>query len=81
MPADAAVSAGVVLAPGGMMATGWLWLDPMGISLVIACSVTATEIVAWLDAVSGFWSRETRWRRGCCSTRAFRRPTTSTSGL
>src|SRR3546814_18265782 len=67
MPAGAAVSAGVVLAPGGMMATGWLWLDPMGISLVIACSVTATEIVAWLDAVSGR-SEERRVGKECVST-------------
>lgn len=35
MTADAAVSAGVVVAGIGMIATGWLWLDPLA-SLVIA---------------------------------------------
>jgi len=35
MAADAAVSAGVVLAGFGILQTGWLWLDP-AISLVIA---------------------------------------------
>lgn len=35
MVADAAVSAGVIVAAVAMMATGWLWLDPL-VSLVIA---------------------------------------------
>ncbi len=39
MAADAAVSAGVVLAAAGLLATGWLWLDPLAailVSLLIA---------------------------------------------
>jgi cobalt-zinc-cadmium efflux system protein len=35
MAADAAVSLGVVLAGGAILATGWLWLDP-AVSLVVA---------------------------------------------
>lgn len=40
MVADAAISVGVVLAALGMMATGWLWLDP-AISLAIAVIILA----------------------------------------
>jgi cobalt-zinc-cadmium efflux system protein len=40
MLADAAVSAGVVLAGLGMRVTGWLWLDPLT-SLVIAVVIVA----------------------------------------
>lgn len=38
MAADAAVSAGVVLAGLGIMATGWLWLDPLA-SIAIALMI------------------------------------------
>ena len=41
MAADAAVSLGVVLAAGAMMATGWLWLDP-AISAAIALVIAGT---------------------------------------
>jgi cobalt-zinc-cadmium efflux system protein len=34
LAADAAVSAGVVLAAAGMIVTGWLWLDPLAAILV-----------------------------------------------
>ena len=40
MAADAGVSLGVVLAALGMMATGWLWLDP-------AISIAIALIIAW----------------------------------
>jgi len=40
MAGDAAISLGVVLAALGMMATGWLWLDP-AIGLVIAVAIVA----------------------------------------
>ncbi len=40
MAADAAVSLGVVLAAGAMMATGWLWLDP-------AISAAIALVIAW----------------------------------
>ncbi len=40
MAADAAVSAGVVVAGLVMLATGWLWLDPV-VSLVIAAVIFA----------------------------------------
>lgn len=38
MAADAGVSAGVVLAGFGIMATGWQWIDPM-VSLIIAAII------------------------------------------
>lgn len=38
MMTDAAVSLGVVVAAGGMMLTGWLWLDP-AVSLVIVAVI------------------------------------------
>ena len=38
MASDAAVSAGVVVAGGIIMATGWVWLDPV-VSLVIAAVI------------------------------------------
>lgn len=44
MMADAAVSLGVVIAAFGVMATGWLWLDP-------ATSVVIAVVIAW-----GTWS-------------------------
>lgn len=57
MAADAAVSAGVVLAALLMMSTGWLWLDPL-ISLVIcvvivwsAWGLLRESVVLSLDAV------------------------------
>ncbi|MBN8968139.1 MAG: cation transporter [Rhizobiales bacterium] len=40
MAADAAVSAGVVLSAGAMLATGWLWLDPLAAILV-------SFVIAW----------------------------------
>jgi cobalt-zinc-cadmium efflux system protein len=40
MAADAAVSAGVVLAALAMLATGWFWLDPLAAILVSA-------VIAW----------------------------------
>jgi cobalt-zinc-cadmium efflux system protein len=40
MAADAGVSLGVVLAALGMLATGWLWLDP-------AISIAIAVIIAW----------------------------------
>lgn len=40
MVADAAVSAGVVVAGLGMLATGWLWLDP-------AVSLVVSVIIVW----------------------------------
>lgn len=40
MVADAAVSAGVVVAGLGMLATGWLWLDP-------AVSLVVSAIIVW----------------------------------
>jgi cobalt-zinc-cadmium efflux system protein len=39
MAADAAVSVGVVIAALAVMATGWLWLDPV-VSIVIALVIT-----------------------------------------
>ena len=38
MAADAGVSAGVVLAGFGILATGWLWIDPV-VSLIIAAII------------------------------------------
>ncbi len=57
MAADAAVSLAVVLAAGGILLTGWQWLDPVvaiGVSLLIA--VTAWQLLgkatgAVMDAV------------------------------
>ncbi len=64
MAADAAVSAGVVVAGFAILATGWLWLDP-GISLVIAAVIL---IATWqllresvdlaVDAVPGHVDRD-----------------------
>ncbi len=42
MAADAAVSAGVVVAGLGMMTTGWLWLDPLVSLLVVAVIIAST---------------------------------------
>lgn len=42
MAADAAVSAGVVIAGLGMMTTGWLWLDPLVSLLVVAVIIAST---------------------------------------
>jgi cobalt-zinc-cadmium efflux system protein len=42
MAADAAVSAGVVLAGLGIMLTGWLWLDPVGSLVVVAVIIWGT---------------------------------------
>jgi cobalt-zinc-cadmium efflux system protein len=42
MVADAAVSAGVVLAGAAILATGWLWLDPLVSLVVIAVIVWST---------------------------------------
>ena len=38
MAADAAVSAGVVIAAFGMMVSGWLWIDP-AVSLIVAAVI------------------------------------------
>jgi cobalt-zinc-cadmium efflux system protein len=57
MAADAAVSLGVVVAGFAMMATGWLWLDPLvslGIALVIVLgtwSLLKESLDLALDAV------------------------------
>jgi cobalt-zinc-cadmium efflux system protein len=57
MAADAAVSLGVVLAAGGMLLTGWYWLDPLAaivVSLVIAWStwrLLKSALALSLDAV------------------------------
>ena len=40
MAADAAISLGVVLAGWGMLATGWLWLDPL-VSLILVAVIVA----------------------------------------
>lgn len=40
MAADAAVSAAVVLAAGGIMLTGWQWLDP-------AVAIAVSVLIAW----------------------------------
>ena len=40
MATDAAVSAGVVLAAGAMLATGWQWLDPVA-------AIVVSVIIAW----------------------------------
>lgn len=40
MAADAAISLGVVLTGWGMLATGWLWLDPL-VSLVLVAVIVA----------------------------------------
>jgi len=50
MLADAAVSAGVVLAGLGMRYTGWLWLDP-ATSLVIAVVIVASSWRLLRDSV------------------------------
>lgn len=42
MAADAAVSAGVVVAGFAMLATGWLWLDPVVSLLIVAVIVWST---------------------------------------
>ncbi|MEH2512905.1 cobalt-zinc-cadmium efflux system protein [Nitrobacteraceae bacterium AZCC 1564] len=42
MAADAAVSAGVVVAGFAIMATGWLWLDPMTSLVIVAVIVWGT---------------------------------------
>lgn len=42
MAADAAVSAGVVVAAGAIMLTGWLWLDPLTSLAIVAVVVAGT---------------------------------------
>lgn len=42
LAADAAVSAGVLLAGVGIMLTGWLWLDPAASLLIVAVIVAGT---------------------------------------
>ncbi len=42
MAADAAVSAGVVVAGFAIMATGWLWLDPVTSLVIVAVIVWGT---------------------------------------
>src|SRR5581483_8643853 len=49
--ADAAVSAGTVLAGLGIVATGWLWLDPVT-GLVIAAAIVASTWTLLRDSVS-----------------------------
>ena len=45
MAADAAVSGAVVLAAGGMMLTGWAWLDPaVAIAVSVLIAVTAAGL-------------------------------------
>jgi cobalt-zinc-cadmium efflux system protein len=64
MVADAAVSAGVVLSAGAMLATGWLWLDPLAailVSLVIAWTafgLLRSSFGLALDAVPGSVDRQ-----------------------
>jgi cobalt-zinc-cadmium efflux system protein len=41
MAADAAVSGAVVLAAGGMMLTGWVWLDP-AVAIAVSLLITVT---------------------------------------
>ena len=59
MAADAAISLGVVLAAIAMLATGWLWLDPLvsiAISIVIAIGtwgLLRESVNLALDAVPG----------------------------
>lgn len=63
MMADAAVSAGVVLSAGAMLATGWLWLDPVAailVSLVVAGTafrLLKASLGLSLDAVPGSLDR------------------------
>jgi cobalt-zinc-cadmium efflux system protein len=42
MAADAAISAGVVVAGGVIMATGWLWIDPLASLAIVAVIVAGT---------------------------------------
>jgi cobalt-zinc-cadmium efflux system protein len=42
MAADALVSLGVVLAAGGILLTGWLWLDPLASLLIVAVIIIGT---------------------------------------
>lgn len=42
MMSDAAVSLGVVLAAGGILLTGWLWLDPLASLLIVAVIILGT---------------------------------------
>jgi cobalt-zinc-cadmium efflux system protein len=42
MVSDAAVSLGVVLAAGGILLTGWLWLDPLASLLIVAAIILGT---------------------------------------
>lgn len=71
MAADAAVSAGVVLAAGTMLATGWLWLDPVAailVSLIItwtAFRLLKASLGLSLDAVPGSLDRQSvdEWLR------------------
>jgi cobalt-zinc-cadmium efflux system protein len=51
MAADAAVSAGVVLAGFGILQTGWLWLDP-AISLVIAGIIIWSTWRLFMDSLA-----------------------------
>jgi cobalt-zinc-cadmium efflux system protein len=59
MAADAAVSAGVVVSARAMLATGWLWLDPLTaifVSLVIASTafrLLKSALGFSMDAVPG----------------------------
>lgn len=51
MASDAAVSLGVVLAAGGILLTGWLWLDPLA-SLVIVAVIILGSWGTLRDAVN-----------------------------
>ena len=42
MMSDAAVSLGVVLAAGGILLTGWLWLDPVASLVIVAVIILGT---------------------------------------
>ncbi|MBC7636555.1 MAG: cation transporter [Acetobacteraceae bacterium] len=42
MAYDAAVSLGVVLAAGGILLTGWLWLDPLASLVIVAVIILGT---------------------------------------
>lgn len=42
MASDAAVSLGVVLAAGGILLTGWLWLDPVASLVIVAVIILGT---------------------------------------
>jgi cobalt-zinc-cadmium efflux system protein len=50
MAADAAVSGAVVLAAGGMMLTGWAWLDP-AVAIAVSVMIAATAAGLFREAL------------------------------